>query len=492
MNYFFDHRYFSQDISGLLRLDGDQPSHQPGGALSPRPFIHDNNRADLLPESALRAGFEHLRPIIASLGQLAAGDNGHDGGAGKEQGEKTALINGVADKLRALLHLVDKTDDLDHFQTIADQLADRGFEQVIIIGTGGSSLGSQALYEMAQRTRKKDGKHYPRLQILINFDPGDFRERIESADWHKTALIAVSKSGDTLETILQTLFVLPLMERQLGRDKIRDHFWVVSQAGDNALNKLANYYSAQQLIHDKNLSGRYSVLSVVGMLPAIIAGLSGAGIRRGAGEMLRLALSPNLATNPTAQSALAIDGLERQKGKTAVVMLSYADRLSTLCRWFRQLWAESLGKGGEGSMPVFATGPVDQHSQLELWLGGPRDKIFTILTTSEKLHLAQSPDYLLAQHPSLAAYQHINLEDMMTACARGMAAVFRDYQLPVRLINVPVLNEESIGALLMHFMLETLFVAFLRGGFDPFDQPKVEHGKEKIRAELAAMNAAKK
>ena len=456
----FDHHYFSQNINGFL--------------------TNQANDKDLLEQGFLTEKFDRLLPIIKAIKNIVDGKP-HD----------TALVDhAVAKKLTALLTLPTKHDDILVFEDITKQLIARRITKLIILGTGGSSLGSQALYEMASQIEKIT--HHPRLEILINFDPIDFHNKTKNIDWHQTALVAVSKSGDTLETILQTLYLLPLMEQTLGHDRVKEHFFTVSMEQDSPLNSLADYYGAKKLVHDANLSGRYSVLSVVGMLPAAMAGLSVAGIRKGAATMLQHCLSLELKNNPSAQSALAIFGLEEEKEKSAVVMLSYADRLSTLCRWFRQLWAESLGKDGKGSTPIFATGPVDQHSQLELWLGGPRNKIFTILTTAEKINLATPDKKLLSLHNKMAHYDNINLEDMMDACANGITDVFIAYKLPVRTVAFEKLNEESIGALLMHFMMETLFVGLMRGGFDPFDQPKVDDGKKKIRDQLENIRLRKK
>ncbi len=456
----FKNHYFSQNIAGFLTTDSS-----------------DKN---LLPEEFLAKNFSTIEDVIVAIENILA-----------QKPSSSPLINAsVAQKLSALLTLPDKQDDIVVFEKITAQLMKQEITKVIILGTGGSSLGSQALYEMASQIA--NSKPHPRLEILINFDPIDFHNKTKDINWHETALVSISKSGDTLETILQTLYLLPLMEKSLGRDKVKNHFWVVSEDKESPLNNLADYYGAQKLMHDKNLSGRYSVLSVVGMLPAAMAGLSVLHIRKGAAEMLQHCLSHDLRKNPSAQSALAIYGLEETKQKSVMVMLSYADRLSTLCRWFRQLWAESLGKNGKGSTPLFATGPVDQHSQLELWLGGPQDKIYTVLTTAEKINLATPDKKLLALHEKMARYEGINLEDMMDACAHGITDVFLKYRLPVRTIALPHLNEESIGALLMHFMMETLFVAFLRGGFDPFDQPRVEDGKQKIRHQLEEIKLRKK
>jgi glucose-6-phosphate isomerase len=164
-------------------------------------------------------------------------------------------------------------------------------------------------------------------------------------------------------------------------------------------------------------------------------------------------------------------------------MIAYADRLERFTRWWVQLWAESLGKNGKGAAPVAALGPVDQHSQLQLWLDGPRDKLFTVITTGVA-GSGPSMDKALAEaagEPSLAGK---TVGDLVAAQGRATADTLAKNGRPVRTIHVEKLDERALGALLMHFMLETIVAAHLLG-VDPYDQPAVEEGKVLAKQYLA-------
>jgi glucose-6-phosphate isomerase len=165
------------------------------------------------------------------------------------------------------------------------------------------------------------------------------------------------------------------------------------------------------------------------------------------------------------------------------VMLAYADRLERFTRWYVQLWAESLGKDGKGTTPIAALGPVDQHSQLQLYLAGPRDKLFTVVTVGAAGRGPRIADDLarLAGEPDFAGK---TIGDLVAAQGRATIETLAKNGCPVRSIHIDTLDEASIGELLMHFMLETIIAAHLLG-VDPFDQPAVEEGKVLAKKYLA-------
>src|SRR5262249_38012335 len=161
--------------------------------------------------------------------------------------------------------------------------------------------------------------------------------------------------------------------------------------------------------------------------------------------------------------------------KPIAVMMAYADRLALFTKWYVQLWAESLGKDGKGTTPIAAIGPVDQHSQLQLHIAGPRDKLFTVITGSPAgLGPRMSADLSkLGGEPDFAGK---TMGDLVAAQGRATAETLAKNGCPVRTIHLSVLDERHLGELLMHFMLETIIAAHLLG-VDPFDQPAVEEGK---------------
>jgi glucose-6-phosphate isomerase len=230
------------------------------------------------------------------------------------------------------------------------------------------------------------------------------------------------------------------------------------------------------LNHDPNVGGRYSVLTNVGLLPAAVVGLNIEKIRAGATAALAPILNSAAPQEvPAALGAALSVALAQKNRKTISAVMAYADRLERFSRWYVQLWAESLGKDGKGTTPLAALGPVDQHSQLQLFIAGPRDKLFTVITTGGGQRGPRIVEDLakLAGEPEFAGK---TMGELVSAQGRATAETLAKNGCPVRTIHLDRLDEESFGELLMHFMLETIIAAHLFG-VDPFDQPAVEEGK---------------
>ncbi len=414
---------------------------------------------------------------------------GDDGLAGADLNElledlKPALARLSEDRengTRPFLQLPAQSDDLPAMTAVAERFRAR-FDDVLILGTGGSSLGSRALYEMADRD-DVEAARAPNLHIVTNVDPFIFERLIQRLDFRRTGVIAISKSGGTTETMMQLLMALEAMRRQIDDEDIRKHLVLITEPTDNPMRRIADRFALQVLDHDPNVGGRYSVLSVVGMLPTLIAGLDPLAVRAGAETTLRQALEASSPSEiPAALGAAVSIGLDRKQGISSSVMLAYSDRLGSLARWYRQLWAESLGKDGQGTTPIYGTGPVDQHSQLQLWLDGPKDKMFTVLGgPNDPGAITISPD--LADDPRLSYMVGRSMGDLMEASRLATAETLAAGGRPVRRIQMARIDERAMGALMMHFMLETVFAAELLG-VDPFNQPAVEDGKVRTRAYL--------
>ncbi len=398
--------------------------------------------------------------------------------------ERLALAQ--ADGSLPLLRLPARRDDIPEMRVIADAYRAR-FTDVVILGTGGSSLGGRALYSMADPARQDRG---PRLHIVTNVDPFGFTRVMRGLNLENTGWIVISKSGGTAETLMQFLTVLPLLRRTVGDAGLARHVTLITQPGDSALRRLAAQFSLPVLDHDPNVGGRYSVLSSVGLLPTLIAGLDAEAVRKGAGETLeRFFGAAHITADPPAQAAAIAVALNKKRSVSGSVMLAYSDRLGSLSRWYRQLWAESLGKDGEGTTPIYGTGPVDQHSQLQLWLDGPSDKMFTVLGgPTEPVGDALPPvESGVATLTGLDYLADRTMADLMECSRRATAETLARSGKPVRLIRFDAINEESMGAMMMHFMLETILAADLLG-VDPFDQPAVEEGKVLTRRYLADLS----
>jgi glucose-6-phosphate isomerase len=242
------------------------------------------------------------------------------------------------------------------------------------------------------------------------------------------------------------------------------------------LRDLLGKHQVPMLDHDTGVGGRFSALTNVGLLPAAVLGLDVAAIRQGAAA----ALAPVLAKKPAAQVPAALGAalsmaLAETKGKSISVMMAYADRLQRFTHWYVQLWAESLGKDGKGTTPLAALGPVDQHSQVQLFIAGPRDKLFTVVTV-DSAGLGPRMDGELVKLAGEPGFAGKTIGDLVAAEARATAETLVRNGCPVRSIRLERLDETSLGELLMHFMLETIIAAHLLG-LDAFDQPAVEEGK---------------
>jgi glucose-6-phosphate isomerase len=392
-----------------------------------------------------------------------------------------------ADNTLPLLRLPEKTSDLDEIKQAAARLR-AGATDIVVLGIGGSSLGGQTLAQLAGIAVRGVEAFLPgpRMHFMDNLDPATYGALLGKLPLATTRFIAISKSGGTGETLMQTATAISAVTAAGLEARLGELFFGVSERAKpgkkNVLRELLGA-SVPVLEHDPGVGGRYSVLSNVGLLPAAVLGLDIAAIRKGA----KMALAPVLDSKPPAEvpSALgaALNVALGAQGKTIAVLMAYADRLERFSRWYVQLWAESLGKGGKGTTPLGALGPVDQHSQLQLFIAGPRDKLFTVITAPAP---GTGPRFD-AEQAKIAGEGELGgktIGDLVAAQGRATADTLARNGCPVRTMHVDKLDETSLGALLMHFMLETIIAAHLIG-VDAFDQPAVEEGKVLAKRYLA-------
>lgn len=365
----------------------------------------------------------------------------------------------------APLSLVEQKDDIKLYQKAASLF--ENFKDVIILGTGGSSLGGKTLYALSMQKE-------PRLHFMDNIDPHTFTRLFETINPKNTGVLAISKSGSTIETLFQLLVCVQHFEKE----NLKDHFIVVTEPTPNPLRKIAEEKNWLCLDHPTNVGGRFSCFSVVGLLPIILAGLDPHAFREGALTVLEHHLKDECP--PALEGAAMAVYLENHHHKTLSVMLPYGDQLDSFALWYRQLWAESLGKKGKGSTPIRALGTVDQHSQLQLYLDGPKDKFFTLLAPQwqgkgETIHSSLVPEL-----------KGKTMGDLFDAELRATYETLVRHQCPTRLITLEALNESCLGALMMHFMIETILTSYLIR-VNAFDQPAVEEGKRLAREFLGVI-----
>jgi glucose-6-phosphate isomerase len=224
------------------------------------------------------------------------------------------------------------------------------------------------------------------------------------------------------------------------------------------------------LDHDPALGGRYSVFGT-GLVPAMLVGLDPQAFRDGAREIFDAAMNGSAA----AVDGAALSVAARDAGLSQSVMWTYAGRLERLPKWWRQLWAESLGKNGQGTTPIDALGPVDQHSMLQLYLDGPNDKLFTLIDAPSDTDARANAAW--ATKHGLGQYAGRFMNEVVAAQVKATSETLSARHRPLRRISLAhPLDERGMGALMMHFILETLIAARL-WSVDPFGQPAVEEGK---------------
>jgi len=398
-----------------------------------------------------------------------------------------------ADRTLPLLRISERRDDLAACREAADLLL-RGATDIVLFGTGGSSLGAQALAQLAFHRvaglgdiRTEAGTL--RFHFFDNLDGIALELALARLDLKSTRFLVVSKSGGTPETVVQFVTALEALKEAGLEWNAAQHIVCLSEPGapeKNAVRRLAERHGLMVLEHDPNIGGRYSVLSNVGLLPAMLMGLDPVAIREGAAEVLDLALSERAPSDiPPALGAAVHQALVRHHGLTTVVLMPYSDRFRIFATWFQQLWAESLGKAGNGTQPVAAAGPVDQHSQLQLYLDGPTDKLFTVMMFETAGTGPRIPESYRTD-PLIGYLAGRTVGDLTDCQQRATAETLAQAGRPVRRLAMSAQDERTMGALLMHFMLETI-LAGLMMRIDPFDQPAVERSKILTRQYLKTM-----
>jgi len=387
----------------------------------------------------------------------------------------------------ALLQVPGRRGDVADMERIVAHLR-AGATDIVVLGIGGSSLGAKALAQLAfdatpASISAAPRPGTPRVHFFENLDPHTFTRAMGLLDMATTRFLLVSKSGGTAEPITQALAAKAAVEAAIGTRNMAQHFAAITEPADSPVRRFAQGIGAPVIDHDTGVGGRFSVLTNVGLVPAMLLGLDGLAIREGAAQVLRIALEGALPHDipPAAGAAMQV-ALADHAGIATSILLAYSDRLERFGLWYRQLWAESLGKQGQGTLPATGIGPVDQHSQLQLYLAGPADKSYTVLSVAA----AGAGPRVRTDDPALAYLTGKTMGDLADAEYRATVEALKNNQRPVRTIEVPVLDETAMGALLMHFMLETIIAAHLMG-VDPFDQPAVEQGKILARHYLDEM-----
>ena len=383
--------------------------------------------------------------------------------------------------------LVDQPVAVEEIRAFAEGVG-QAHTDVLVLGIGGSALGTKALLSAlrppAWNELSDEGRDFfPRLTVLENVDPTTMRATLDRLDPRRTLVNVISKSGGTAETMAQYLVVRAWMEEALGEPG-HGHFIFTTDPERGALRELARRDGIPTLQVPPGVGGRFSVLSPVGLLPAALVGIDIEALLRGAGRAVERAAAEELRENPAALYAGLHWAADTLLGARIHVFMPYTDRLREAAEWYRQLWAESLGKRtdrrGEvvhaGPTPVGAVGATDQHSQVQLFMEGPYDKVITFAAVDDlgvDIPIPAQPDL----PADLAYLPGHTLGELLRAEYEATAAALSRMGRMNCTLHLPDLSAETIGELLMFYQVATGYAGAWYG-IDPFDQPGVELGKQ--------------
>lgn len=420
------------------------------------------------------------------------------GVVGPEHGIEEAELEGLADPSRAALAAVQarrSTDlrwlDLPYQDAVLRRVCDyaasvRGrFENVVVLGIGGSALGNRALHaalnspyhDLAPPTG------LPRLFVLDNVDPDLVGEFLETVPAERCLFNVISKSGSTAETMSQFLIVRERLIERLGEAGHVGHVVVTTDAETGVLRPIAQAEGYASFVVPEGVGGRFSVLSPVGLVSSALMGIDIQGLAAGAAEMDERCRADALLENPALVYAAVQWLMQSRKGKNVAVCFPYSERLASLADWYAQLLAESLGKrvdrdGAEvhaGPTPARAVGVTDQHSQVQLYTEGPFDKWFTLLAVERSDHTVEIPR-AFAEHDALAYLGGRTLNDLFRAELEGTRVALTDARRPNATVTFPAVTAHAVGQYL-YLMEVAVAVMGEHYGVDAFDQPGVEAGK---------------
>jgi glucose-6-phosphate isomerase len=378
-------------------------------------------------------------------------------------------------------------DMLDAVNREVEHFRDKGCEVLVVLGIGGSALGNIALQNALNpytynlmSDRQRPG---PQLFVLDNVDPDQIKSVVEliTPKIKKTIVNVISKSGETAETASQFILFRDLLQSKLGK-KYKENILATTDPTGGTLRKICEEEGYRTLEVPEGVGGRFTVLSAVGLFSAGMCGIDVEALLEGAADMDKRLKDDDVFANPAAMLA-ALHYLLNEKGKTISVMMPYATSLYSLADWFRQLWAESLGKQNGlskkniyvGQTPVKALGTTDQHSQVQLYREGPNDKLIQFLEV-ERFHQKLAIPDSMKRVEQLKYLGGSNFQTLINAEKAATEYALLESQRPTLTVKFPQVTAQTVG---QFFYLYEVAVSYMGGLLDinTYDQPAVELGK---------------
>jgi len=367
---------------------------------------------------------------------------------------------------------------LSHVKEYSEKLRKK-FNNIVIVGIGGSSLGTEAIYtSFREKYADISDKYEKKLYFIDNYDSRTVEFFIENIDFDKTVFVVISKSGGTLETMSQFFYIKERILKNHNIDFLRERLVFITDEKKGQLNILNETLKVEKFIIPDNVGGRFSMFTPVGILAASFVGIDIVEINKGVKDATNDFFNTEIEENDFIKYALiqAIYDMERYFHVNAI--LFYNDRFIKFAEWFRQLWGESLGKPSKdgkkhfGTTPIAFRGSTDQHSQLQMFIEGKNDKLYTVISYKEKgNHKFKKPE--LEKFSYIEGY---DFNDLLNAAKIGTVKSLVEKNRPVIEIELEKFTEYELGYFYQFFMIITAFTGYL---FDinPFDQPGVEQGK---------------
>ena len=405
-----------------------------------------------------------------------------------------SLEKKIEDELLGFYTLPFNSSLVNEIEVYASSVKER-FTHYVHVGIGGSALGSIAL-QSSLRSSYYNNQSSPKMYFPDNIDPDWLAELMDEIDVSKTLFHVVSKSGGTAETAATMLYIMSFLKNKLGENFYKNLLFTTDPT-KGLLNQIAQENAIKCFRIPINVGGRFSVLSPVGLVPAAIAGIDIKKLLAGAADMSKVCREKEVLKNPAFIFAAAHTILMK-KGKNISVMMPYSNKLKDISDWYGQIWAESLGKRYDnqknvievGQTPVKALGATDQHSQVQLYVEGPNDKVITFLEVEN----FNNNDLLQNHFPYIKDFDYLagkTLGNLLNSEKQATEIALTNNCRPNLTLKISDISEENIGALIFFFQAATAFAGELLN-INAFDQPGVEEGKIATYALMGRQGYAKK
>ena len=376
-------------------------------------------------------------------------------------------------------------ETLWYVKEYASMVKDR-FENVLVLGIGGSALGGIALTEALLKPywnllSEEQREGMPRIFFMDNIDPDSMTALLDMLDLSKTLVNVITKSGDTAETMSQFMIVKDRLEKELG-DNYRYNVVATTDKKTGILRQISEQEGYKTFVVPDDVGGRFSVFSAVGLLPLALVGIDIDSIVNGIKDMDLALKNTDIRENIAAQNALIHYLLDTKKGKNISVMMPYSSRLRYVADWYAQLWAESLGKNKDkdgndvhvGPTPVKALGATDQHSQIQLYNEGPNNKIINFIRVEEFDNTLEIPN--IFEYTGIGYLGGKTINQLINAEADSTRVALSDYGRPTVTITLDKVDGYNLGQLLYMFEVQTAITGELYN-INTFNQPGVEQAK---------------